>query len=102
MTEIPLAGDDVNAVANVVVRVDGAGRLRALYDGYGRAHAERVGHAEAIAEKTRIGVATYRAWGRDQRRPGWAEMWDRDEDRYLVAHEQWFEARRRQVAEWLR
>jgi Ser/Thr protein kinase RdoA (MazF antagonist) len=77
-------------------------RLRALCDGY---RLPRAGHArllDAIEEKTRIGIATYRAWGRDGRRPGWAEMWDRDGDRYLVARAAWFEAHRRQVAEWLR
>jgi prepilin-type processing-associated H-X9-DG protein len=77
-------------------------RLRALCDGYGLPRTGRAALLDAIEEKTRIGIATYRAWGRDERRPGWAELWDRDGDRYLVARAGWFEAHRQQVAEWLR
>ncbi len=77
-------------------------RLQALCDGYGLPHGARSQLIESIEVKTRIGLATYRTWGRDERRAGWAEMWDRDQDRYLVARERWFEAHRREVAEWLR
>lgn len=77
-------------------------RLRALCDGYGLTRGERMGLPAAVEDKTRIGLATYRAWGRDERRPGWAGLWDRDRDRYLLARAHWFEAHRREVAEWLR
>jgi Phosphotransferase enzyme family len=77
-------------------------RLRALCDGYGLDRSARGKLLDAIQEKTAIGLATYRRWGRDERRPGWADMWDRDQDRYLVARDEWFRAHRREVSAWLR
>ncbi len=56
---------------------------------------------EAIERKTAIGIATYRRWGRDERRRGWAELWDRDEDRYLAARLEWFATHRAEVSGWL-
>jgi Phosphotransferase enzyme family len=77
-------------------------RLRALLDGYELSRGERPALLDAVAEKTRVAIATYRTWGRDERRPGWREMWDRDGDRYLQARAGWLEAHRRQLAQWLR
>jgi Ser/Thr protein kinase RdoA (MazF antagonist) len=76
-------------------------RLLALCDGYGLDRRERAGLVEAIERKTAIGIATYRAWGRDERRSGWAELWDRDGDRYLQARHDWFLRHRDEVSLWL-
>ena len=77
-------------------------RLRALCDGYGLTEAEREPLVGAVAEINRIGLATYQQWGRAERRPGWGETWDRDQDRYLVAKLAWFEDHRREIRSWLR
>jgi len=79
-----------------------AGRLRALCDGYGLATAEREPLLDAVAELNQIGLATYHRWGRDERRPGWGEMWDRDQDRYLTAKLDWFTEHREGIRLWLR
>jgi Ser/Thr protein kinase RdoA (MazF antagonist) len=76
-------------------------RLGLLLDGYELPRAERPSLLEAIEQKTAAGLATYRRWGRDERRPGWTELWDRDRDRYLVARQDWLEARRAEVRTWL-
>ena len=78
-----------------------ASRLRALCDGYGLERARRPQLLDAIERKTAIGLATYRTWGRDERRPGWDGLWDRDQDRYLVARRDWFDAHRREIGRWL-
>jgi Phosphotransferase enzyme family len=78
-----------------------AARLRALCDGYGLDRASHGAFLEAIEQKTAMGLATYRRWGRDERREGWADMWDRDQDRYLVARDEWFRTHRREVSRWL-
>jgi phosphotransferase family enzyme len=77
-------------------------RLRILCDGYGLVAEDRVALLAAVAAKTRIGIATYRLWGRDERRPGWREMWDRDQDRFLLARAAWFEAHRDDLLAFLR
>ncbi len=79
-----------------------ASRMRALCDGYGLGRDQRAQLLEAFVEKCAIGLATYHGWGRDARRPGWAETWDRDQDRYLVARDEWFQTHRREVSTWLR
>ena len=76
-------------------------RLRALCDGYGLDRRHRRELVGAIEEKNAIGIATYRLWGRDERRAGWAELWDRNGDRYLQARLDWFDARRDTVSAWL-
>jgi len=76
-------------------------RLRALCDGYGLTVAERLPLVQAVAEINRVGLATYHRWGRDERRPGWGELWDRDQDRYLVAKLAWFEDHRQEIRSWL-
>ena len=76
-------------------------RLRALCDGYGLVRGQRRELLDAIERKTAIAIATYVRWGRDERRSGWAEIWDRDEDRYLQARLGWFEAHRHEVTAWL-
>jgi Ser/Thr protein kinase RdoA (MazF antagonist) len=76
-------------------------RLRSLCDGYGLERARRPQLLDAIEQKTAVGLATYRTWGRDERRPGWDGLWDRDQDRYLVARRDWFETHRREVGRWL-
>jgi len=77
-------------------------RLLALCDGYGLGRAERPALLDAVEERGRIGIATYRDWGRDQRLPGWRETWDRDEDRFLVATQRWLQEHRVEIASWLR
>ena len=47
-------------------------------------------------------IEAYRVWGRDERRPGWAELWDRVGDRYLVAKQRWFEQHRDELEAYLR
>jgi Ser/Thr protein kinase RdoA (MazF antagonist) len=79
-----------------------ADRLRALCNGYGLGRAQRSQLLEAVSEKSAIGLSTYHAWGRDERRPGWAETWNRDQDRFLVARDEWFRKHRREVSTWLR
>jgi thiamine kinase-like enzyme len=74
-------------------------RLRALCDGYGLD--DRSALLEAIDHVNRRGFALYHQWGRDERRPGWAELWDRDQDRYLLAKQEWLDAHRQEVEEWL-
>jgi Ser/Thr protein kinase RdoA (MazF antagonist) len=76
-------------------------RLLALCDGYALDRGRRMELLEAIDRKTAIAVATYRRWGRDERRPGWGAMWDRDEDRYLLARAGWLDAHRVEVNSWL-
>ncbi len=76
-------------------------RLLALCDGYGLSREQRAELPEAMEHKTKIGLETYRTWGRDERRPGWAEMWDRDQDRYLVQRDLWFRRHRATIAGWL-
>lgn len=77
-------------------------RLHALCEGYGLVRSERHVLLEAVEERGRIVIATYRTWGRDQRLPGWAEMWDRDGDEFLVATQEWLEHHRRDIRQWLR
>jgi Ser/Thr protein kinase RdoA (MazF antagonist) len=78
-----------------------AQRLGLLLDGYRLPAAERPALLDAIAHKTAIGLATYRQWGRDERRPGWAALWERDQDRYLLARQAWLEEHRAEVRRWL-
>jgi hypothetical protein len=77
-------------------------RLSALLDGYGLELASRPALLDAVEARNRIGLATYRRWGRDERRPGWAELWQRDQDRYLVRKQRWLDAHRGEVESWLR
>ncbi|MDX6516150.1 MAG: hypothetical protein QOH73_1816 [Gaiellaceae bacterium] len=74
-------------------------RLRALCDGY--ALDERAGLLAAVQAANERGFALYHQWGRDERRPGWAELWDRDGDRYLVAKQRWLDEHRKDVEAWL-
>lgn len=76
-------------------------RLKALFDGYGLEQASRPGLLDAVEALNRAWLASYHRWGRDERRPGWAEIWDRDQDRYLVAKQQWLAEHREKVAAWL-
>ncbi len=79
-----------------------AQRLAALCDGYRLPRASRPALLDAVDNLNRRGFEIYHRWGRDERRPGWAELWDRDQDRYLTARRDWFTAHREEVAEWLR
>ena len=76
-------------------------RLHALCEGYGLPVAARPGLLDAVLEKAAFGLATTRLWGRDERRPGWAHMWDRDQDRYLVARDAWVAANQTAIRSWL-
>ncbi len=76
-------------------------RLQILCDGYGLPRADRGGLLAAAADKTAIGIETYRLWGRDERRPGWAEMWDRDGEVFLTARSEWLRVHRAALARWL-
>jgi Ser/Thr protein kinase RdoA (MazF antagonist) len=77
-------------------------RLRALCDGYGLAAAERLKLVDTVELLLERSIATYHRWGRDERRSGWGEMWDRDQDRYLQARRLWFEDHREEIRSWLR
>ena len=76
-------------------------RIHALCDGYGLPPAERSGLLEAVLERAAIALATTHLWGRDERRPGWAHMWDRDQDRYLIERDAWLAANRSAIRSWL-
>ena len=56
---------------------------------------------DTIESLNRNALAIYHRWGRDERRAGWAELWDRDQDRYLIEKRDWFTAHREKVAAWL-
>jgi hypothetical protein len=56
---------------------------------------------DIVAERVAIWIEAYRVWGRDERRPGWAELWDRVGDYYLVAKQQWFEEHRAELEAYL-
>lgn len=76
-------------------------RLVALCDGYRLAGSDRAGLHDAVLEKAALAIATAHRWGRDERWPGWAEMWDRDGDRYLVARDDWLEEHGGELRSWL-
>ncbi len=77
-------------------------RLLALCDGYELSHRRRAAMLEGVYELGRKWIETYRSWGRDRRLPGWSGMWDRDEDRYLLASKHWLEEHRAEISSWLR
>jgi hypothetical protein len=113
MTEIPLAGGDVNIGENVVVRVGDTVR-RPLSDRAPAVHAlllhfEAVGFEGAprvlgIDEHSRetLSYETHRLWGGIERRPGWAEMWDAGSGDEILARNTWFEAVRDDLLAFLR
>ncbi|MFN8224504.1 MAG: phosphotransferase [Gaiellales bacterium] len=76
-------------------------RARALCDGYGLPRAERPAILDAVLERATIARATFHLWGRDERRPGWAHMWDRDQDRYLVGRDAWVAEHAATIRSWL-
>jgi Ser/Thr protein kinase RdoA (MazF antagonist) len=76
-------------------------RLLALCEGYRLPKAERPALLDAVLERATYALATTRLWGRDERRPGWAQMWDRDQDRYLVARDAWVAANLSEIRSWL-
>jgi hypothetical protein len=98
---VPLRPDE-QAIAWGLPTHDRRARLEALCEGYGLPGGERVQLLDTVAAKNAIGLATYHRWGRDERRPGWRQIWDRDGDRYLRERQEWFDAHRDEVATWLR
>jgi Ser/Thr protein kinase RdoA (MazF antagonist) len=76
-------------------------RIHALCDGYRLPKAERRALLDAVLERSAIALATSRWWGRDERRPGWAHMWDRDRDRYLVERDLWVAENALVIRSWL-
>jgi len=105
--------DDVASAANfwVPLRDDGTAakrgvpvdrrreRLLLLCEVYGVE--DSAGLLAAVDRINERSLALYHRWGRDERRPGWAELWDRDGDRYLVAKQRWLDEHREEVAGWL-
>ena len=77
-------------------------RLRLLCDAYGLDVFDRRHLLDAIDAISRTAVATYRRWGAELRRPGWAEMWDRDRDDFIRARVEWTEAHRSELEAALR
>ena len=76
-------------------------RLLALCEGYGLERRHRTALLQAVEERGRIGIATYLDWGRDRRLPGWGELWDRDQDRFLAATQSWLDDHRTEIGRWL-
>jgi Ser/Thr protein kinase RdoA (MazF antagonist) len=97
---VPLRPDDQGEAWGVPVQRRQE-RLLALCEGYELDRIERPALLEAVEERGRIAIATYRKWGREQRLPGWGEMWDRDQDHFLVGTQRWLEEHRAEIASWL-
>jgi aminoglycoside phosphotransferase (APT) family kinase protein len=76
-------------------------RLRLLCDGYGLEASQRERLLDVVAHRNRMGYEIHRLWGGVERRPGWAEMWDRGSDE-ILARATWFEAHRGDLLAFLR
>jgi Ser/Thr protein kinase RdoA (MazF antagonist) len=97
----PLRPDEQSGEWGVPVDRRGE-RMLALVDAYGLDEPGRAALLDVVAERVAIWIEAYRIWGRDERRPGWAELWDRVGDRYLVAKQRWFEQHRAELEAYLR
>jgi hypothetical protein len=77
-------------------------RMRSLCDAYGLDAAGRAGLLDIVAERVATWIEAYRVWGRDERRPGWAALWDRVGDVNLVTKQRWFVEHRAELERYLR
>jgi len=97
----PLRPDDQAAAWGLPVARRGE-RLRLLCDEYGLASRERAGLLDVVAHINAIGYETHRRLGGVERRPGWAEMWDKGSGEQILARSRWFEAQRNDLLAFVR
>jgi hypothetical protein len=77
-------------------------RLRLLCDAYGLDEADRTALLDVVAHLNELGYEAHRRLGGEDRRPGWAEMWDAGSGEQMLARAAWFEAERGDLLAFLR